>query len=127
MKNILLVEDDPFLSDVQATSFKQEDFKVDVANDGQMAFEKIKRSMPDLVLLDIDLPKMNGCELLEAIHRDPSMKNIKVMVLSNYTPEAITQKYHVDIFNLGAIRHYLKVETPVAEIVEAAKEILNKK
>lgn len=125
MKTILLVEDDPFISDVYVTRFKNENFMVDVAGDGQVALDKIHHSIPDLLTLDIDLPKVNGCDVLKMLRNDPKTRNLKIIVLSNYTDADIKEKYDVDLNDFNIIKHFLKIETPVEEIVEAVKNALN--
>ncbi len=124
MKNILLVEDDPFISDIYSRSFSKENFKVDMAVDGQMALEKIRDNPPDLLVLDIDLPKINGCEILKKLRSEPKTKNLKVIVLSNYPDKDINKKYNINLDSFGIIKHFLKIEAPVDQIVREVKEIL---
>ena len=123
MKTILLVEDDPFILDIYVSQFKQKGFLVDVAKDGQTAMEKIKSNHPDILLLDILLPKINGIELLRMIRNDEAIKNTKVIVISN-----LNQKdYAKDIADLGVIKYFLKIQTTPEEIVNNINEILNTK
>ena len=126
MNSILIGEDDPFIADIYAKSFAKAGFKVDVANDGRMVLEKISHNHPDIVALDIDFGpgKMNGCEVLKELRSEEKTKNLKVIVLSNYNSDDITQKYNVDIDSFGIIKHFVKIETPVEEIVKTVKEIL---
>lgn len=125
MKTILLVEDDPFILDVYSTRFKREDFNVEIATDGQAALDKIRHHCPDLLTLDIDLPKVNGCEVLKVLRSDPKTKNLKVIVLSNYTDENIKEKYDVDLADFHIIKHFLKIETPIEDIIQAIKGAFN--
>ena len=74
--------------------------------------------------LDIDLPKVNGCDVLKTLRENPRTKNLKVVILSNYSDEDINQKYNVDINSFGIVKHFLKISTPVEEIVREVKEIL---
>src|SRR3989344_4901690 len=97
MKTILLAEDDPFIMDIYSSQLRREGFKVDIAKDGESALEKIKNSYPDLLVLDINLPKMNGCEILKILKNDPKTKNLKIIVLSNYDKSFINEKYDCDI------------------------------
>jgi twitching motility two-component system response regulator PilH len=120
MKTILLAEDDPFIIDIYATQFKKEGFKVDVAKDGDMALEKVEENYPDLLVLDITLPKMNGWEILKKLRSEAKTKNIKVIVISNLNQ----QDYADNIANLGVIKYFLKIESTPDEIVKAVKEIL---
>ena len=120
MGKILLAEDDPFLINIYANHLKKEGFKVDIANDGQMALDKVKSTHPDLLLLDILMPKMNGWEVLEALRKDPAIKDLKVIVISNLNQ----QEHAEEIARLRVTKYFLKVETTPEEISDAIKEAL---
>ncbi len=83
MKKILIIEDDLFLGDALSQKLIAEGFEVSLAVDGLKGYEKIKSFKPDLVLLDIILPTMNGYEILEAKQKDASISNIPVIIVSN--------------------------------------------
>ncbi len=120
MKTILLVEDDPFIIDIYANQFKRDGYKVFVAVDGQAAIEKVKVVCPDIMLLDVGLPKLNGFEVLKIIRNDPVTKDLKVVILSNnnindFSPESV---------EFGFIKYFLKVETSPQEIADYIKGVL---
>ena len=77
---ILIVEDDSFLLNMYADKFRGEDFEVFIADDGAKGVKLTKEKIPDIVLLDIMLPKMNGFEVLEKIKIDSKTKNIPVIL-----------------------------------------------
>ena len=83
MKKILIIEDDLFLGDVLTQKLSNEGFEVVLSRDGLEGFGKIKSFNPDLILLDIILPNMNGYEILEAKQKDPAIVNIPVIIVSN--------------------------------------------
>ncbi len=83
MKKILIIEDDVFLGDVLTQKLTNEEFEVVLVRDGLKGYQTIKSFQPDLILLDIVLPKINGYEILEKKQKDPSMANIPVIVISN--------------------------------------------
>lgn len=83
MKKILIIEDDRFLGDVLSKKLIKEEFEVVLVADGLRGFKKIKSFNPDLILLDIILPSMNGYEILEEKQKTPSIANIPVIVISN--------------------------------------------
>ena len=83
MKKILIIEDDLFLGNVLTQKLTTEGFDVILSRDGLKGFGEMKSFHPDLVLLDIILPNMNGYEILEARQKDPSLADIPVIIISN--------------------------------------------
>lgn len=120
MKKILLVEDDSFIVDIYGGQLKQEGFAVDIAKDGEMALEKIQNNCPDLVLLDIGLPKMDGWQVLKALRQDPKTQALKVIVISNNDQKDAGD----NIVQLKVIKYFLKIESTAEEIVAFVKETL---
>lgn len=80
---ILVIEDDPFLNKVYMNKLSQEGFVVSTAMDGLSGLEKAREQKPSLVVLDVILPKMNGFEVLEELKKDPAVKHIPVIIISN--------------------------------------------
>lgn len=118
MKKILLVEDDPFLIDIYTTKLKESGFAVDVASEGESAIGKAKENKPDLVLLDIVLPNMDGWEILKRIKSES--KDLKVIILSN-----LGQKEEVEKgVEMGAIKYLIKAQFTPSQVVEEIKKIL---
>ncbi len=120
MRKILLVEDDPFLIDIYTAKFKEAGFDIQVVTDGQESLRKIKEKLPDLVLLDIVLPHINGWEILRKIRQEDKLKNLKVIILSN-----LGQKEEVEKgISLGATKYLIKAHYKPNEVVEQIKKIL---
>jgi DNA-binding response OmpR family regulator len=119
MKNILLVEDDPFLIDIYTTKFKKAGFKVEVASDGKDALRKLNEERFDLLVLDIVLPKIDGWEILEKI-KNEKLKDLKVVVLSNLGQKGEVEKG----LKLGATKYLIKAHYTPSEVVAEIKEIL---
>lgn len=122
MKKILIIEDDPFLSEMYAAKFNQNDFQTEVAVDGKSGLAKIKADRPDLVLLDIVLPKMDGFEILKAIRGDPKFKDIPIVLLTNLGQKSEVEKG----LSLGADEYIIKAHFTPTAVVAKIKEILNK-
>lgn len=120
MRNILLVEDDPFLIDIYTTKLKEEGYSVDIAEDGETALSKIKEKDFDLMLLDIVLPNFNGWEILRKINLDEKLKGLKVVVLSNLGEKDEIEKG----VKLGAAAYLVKAHYTPSEVVEEVKKIL---
>jgi len=120
MKKILIIEDDPFLSEMYAAKFSQSGFKTEIAVDGKKGMEKIKASRPDLILLDIVLPKMDGFEILKKVKKDSKLKKIPVILLTN-----LGQKNEVEKgLALGADEYIIKAHFTPTAVVAKAKEII---
>jgi len=121
MKKILLVEDDPFLIDIYSTKLKESGFSVEVASDGESALRKVKEKEPDLVILDIVLPQLDGWEILRQIKSDPKLNNIKIIILSN-----LGQKEEVERgVELGAVKYLIKAHYTPSEVVAEIKQLLS--
>lgn len=122
MPKVLIVEDDPFLSEIYATKFSEANFEVELAADGKEAIKKAQAAKPDLILLDIVLPKMDGFETLRQIKNNKELAAIKVVALTN-----LGQKEEVEKgLALGADDYIVKAHFTPSEVVARVKNILNK-
>ena len=83
MKKILVVEDNQVVASVYRTKLQAEGFQVEVASDGEAGLEMINRHKPDLVLLDLMLPKLSGVEILKEIRAQPEFQALHVIVFSS--------------------------------------------
>jgi len=120
MKSILLVEDDPFVVDIYTTKLKEVGFSIDVAEDGEEALRKLKEKKPDLMVLDIVLPNIDGWELLKKIREELGLEDLKVVVLSN-----LSQKNEVEKSSgFGVIKYFIKAHFTPSEVVEEIKKVL---
>lgn len=119
-RKILLVEDDSFLSEMYYLKLKNVGYMVEVAYDGEIALEKVKRTKPDLVLLDLRLPKLSGFEVLKQIKNDKNLNYIPVIVLSNLGEKEDIQK----ALELGATDYLIKAHFTPTEVLDKIVEIL---
>ena len=119
---VLIVEDDTFLAGIYASKFEKEGFEVFLGIDGEAGYKLAKKELPDIVLLDVLLPKMDGFEVLEKLKADPdeAVKKIPVILLTN-----LGQKEDVDKgLKLGAADYLIKAHFMPAETVEKVKKVL---
>lgn len=120
---ILLVEDDKMLADMYITKFSKEGLKVMRAEDGAAGLELAKKEKPDLVLLDIIMPKLDGFAVLKELKNDPQMGSTHVLLLTNLGQSEDVEKGR----QLGADDYFIKANHTPAEIVEKVKYLLSKK
>ena len=119
-KRILLVEDEPLLGNLLSQRLEKEGFTVVLAHDGEEALAKLRESKPDLVLLDIILPKISGFELLETLQADPQFEKAPVIIISNLGQESDVARGTA----LGAIQYFVKAKVSIEELVEHVKTFL---
>ncbi len=82
-KKILLIEDEEIMVNLLQRKLSQEGYEVAVARDGEEGIKAIKEILPDLILLDIIMPKKSGFEVMEAVQKDEQLKKIPVVIISN--------------------------------------------
>lgn len=120
MKKILLIEDEKMLKEMYVQKFSQEGFEVISVISAEEGLELAKKEKPDLIILDILLPRENGVFFLNEKNKDPEIAKIPVVALSNYDhPE--TRK---EALNLGVKEYLIKTDFTPKEIVEKIKEYL---
>lgn len=82
-KLLLIVEDEEIVARVYQAGLAKSSFEVQIARDGVEALEMMKKNIPNLVLLDFMMPRMNGIQVLEAMQKDSKLKGVKVIMMSN--------------------------------------------
>lgn len=119
-KTILIIEDDKFLREMIGRRLQEEEYNVSMAVDGEEGIKKIQQEKPDLILLDLILPGIDGFEVLERMRKEPELSKIPVIILSN-----LGQKEEVERgLNLGAVDYLIKAHFTPREIIEKIKSVL---
>ncbi len=116
MRKIVIVDDQPVLASIYRSKFAAEGFHVDVATDGEAALEVIQRVRPDLVLLDLMLPKINGIEVLKRLRAHESFKTLPIVVFSSSAQPKIVEA----AWGAGASMVLSKSSTSPKQLVESA-------
>jgi len=119
-KTILVIEDDKFLRELISRKLTGEGFDVLEAVDGEEGIKKIKEGKPDLVLLDLILPSIDGFEVLTRVRDDPEVSSIPIIILSNLGQREEVEKG----LKLGAIDYLIKAHFTPGEIIEKIKNVL---
>lgn len=121
MAKILLVDDDQLLVRMYQKKLENDGYEVVVADDGDVALQKIKEFVPDLILLDIMMPKVNGYEVLKSLKASETTKNIPVILLTNVGSSDEDLQKGMD---LGAVAYLVKAGNRPDVVVSKVKEIL---
>jgi len=117
---ILIIEDDKFISTVYESEFHQQNVEVELAFDGVEGLKKARECQPDMVLLDLMLPKLNGFEVLQEMKSDPVLAKIPVMVSSS-----LNQPSDIDeVIKLGAVKYFAKESSSLQQVVKEIMDIL---
>jgi len=128
-KTILLIEDDLAIIDVYTTVLEGAGFKVEAITLGAQAIEKMKdikkgkAKKPDLLLLDLILPDINGIDILKAMRKEKETKDIAVFVLTNYTDRELEKMG----YDLKSEKHLLKTDYTPTQLVKLIKKRLKEK
>lgn len=119
-KTILIIEDDKFLFSLIAKKLEKEGFKVLNAIDSKEAFKILEEVKPDLIILDLVLPVLDGYEILSILKKEKNTKDIPVIILSNLGQKEDVEK----AMALGAVDFMIKVNFTPDEIIRKIKNIL---
>jgi len=119
-KKILVVEDDKFLRDLISQKLTKEGYEVDEAIDGEEGVKMLKEIKPDLVLLDLILPGIDGFEVLVKMKEDSSISSTPVIILSNLGQKEDVEKG----LKLGAVDYLIKAHFTPGEIIDKIRAVL---
>ncbi len=119
-KTILIVEDDRFLSTLIKARLEKDGFKTIQVFDGEEARQLLKKERPDLIILDLIMPRVPGFELLEMISLDPGLNKTPVFILTNLAQESDIKKAK----QFGAVDYFVKVRVSIEELATRVKAIL---
>lgn len=120
MIKIAIIEDDPVISQMYRMKFEADGFEVQSADNGADGVKLVEAVMPDLILLDMQMPLMNGSEALELIRKQDWGKNIPVIVLTNLGEEEAPKNLRA----LGIHSYIVKADLTPRQVVERVKTAL---
>jgi CheY-like chemotaxis protein len=119
-RRIVLVEDDRFLRRAGEISLRQRGFVVTTAADGEEALRKVRAEPPDLVLLDLLMPKMTGIEVLKTLRAEEATREIRVLILSNSSREEDVE----EIKTLGVSGYFVKADLSLQALGDMVARLL---
>ncbi len=122
MPNILLVEDDELMISMYENLLTSKGFKVSTVKNGEECLFFLKTKKPDLILLDIMMPKMDGLDTLKNIQLNSATKDIPVIVLSNLNSESIM----TDALSKGVKQYFVKSDVENTALIKRINELISK-
>jgi DNA-binding response OmpR family regulator len=120
--SIHIVEDEPFLLELYKARFEQEGYEVCVSLNGSTVMKEVEKNKPDLILLDIIMPEVDGYQVLKEIKKSPKYKDIPVLIFSNLAQEEEIEKG----LKLGADDYFVKSNYTPPQIVEKVSKMIEK-
>jgi DNA-binding response OmpR family regulator len=121
MPKVAIVEDDLAIAQMYRMKFEAEGYRVDIAENGKLGLALCEQMKPDLVLLDLMMPEMNGDEMLEKLRATDWGKDIKVIILTNVGEQEAPDK----LKNLHVSTYIVKAEMTPKQVAELAKKELD--
>lgn len=120
MKKILFIEDEAVIQETLGESLRKRKYEVQSALDGEVGLKLAKKENPDLILLDLILPKKHGLEVLEELRKDQDTKDIPVIILTNLENIEEVEK----AIELGATTYLVKANYSLDEVIEKVRKAL---
>ena len=120
-KKVLIVEDDQQISRVYEIQLKKEGISTIVARDGEEAIKLLMKEKPDLVVLDLMLPKKDGFDVLREVRGNPDLSKIPMIIISNLGQADDKTR----ALELGATEYLVKIDQSILEIIKKIKNYLN--
>jgi CheY-like chemotaxis protein len=115
---VLLVEDDAALAQMYRVKLERDGYTVQIAGDGEEALTRLVNQLPDLIFLDVRLPRMDGLTFLERLRADPRTKNVPVVIVSNYSEEELVSRG----LQLGALEYLVKSQTTPGQLSQGVPD-----
>ena len=117
---VLFVEDDPTVAQMYRLKLELDGYSVDVASDGEQAVSRATSDPPDIIFLDIRLPKLDGLGVLQALRRHERTQQVPVVILSNYSERELVERG----LKLGALEYLVKSQTTPAKVAGGVEDWL---
>lgn len=118
-KKILIIEDDRFLSFLMKARLEKEGFTVLQAFDGEEGLGILKQEAPNLIILDLIMPKVTGFEVLKTISITPQLSRVPVVIVSNLAQDSDIEKAK----SFGVKAYFIKVKISIDDLVEKIKSL----
>lgn len=119
-KKILVAEDEQSYASIYKLKLEKEGYRVFIAGDGEKAIEIAKKEKPDIALLDLIMPKVDGFEVIKTLKSDPELKSIPIIVFSNLGQTSDMEK----VKDLGAEKYFVKANISIQKVIEEVRSFI---
>ncbi len=119
-KKVMIIDDDKFLSSLIKARLEKEGLVVLQSFDGEKAVEMLRTEHPNLIILDLIMPKVNGFEVLQTISITPQLEGVPIIIVSNLAQDSDVQKAK----ELGAKEYFVKVKISIDELLQKIRALL---
>ncbi|MDP2598276.1 MAG: response regulator [Candidatus Liptonbacteria bacterium] len=119
-RKIMVIEDDRFLSTVIKARLEKMGVEVTQAFDGEEAIKELSQGKPDLIILDLVMPRVTGFEVLDKISKTPELKDIPIVVLSHLAQDSDIEKAR----QMGAATYFVKVKVSIDEVINKVASLV---
>lgn len=117
--SVIVAEDEKFMSNILRVRFEEAGFDVRVANDGVEAWNLVQEQVPNVILLDLVMPNMDGFDFLSKLKNDPKYQSVRVVVTSNLGQDEDRKK----VLEMGVDDYIVKAEIDIDRLVEKIKQL----
>jgi CheY-like chemotaxis protein len=122
--SILIVDDDPDILDGILIILESQDYELRTARDGVSCLELLKEDVPDLLILDLLMPRMDGWGVIREVRRDPRYANMPIMILTTVIEDASRRRYELETGHAMDIQAYTEKPARPAELLGQVEKLL---
>ena len=126
MPKILVADDDPDILESITSVLKSQSYRLHTARDGQTCLEMVKKRMPDLLILDMLMPKLDGFAVIRELWDDPQYADIPIVVLTALHEDATRRRYELETQREMNVQCYLEKPVAPRELLRCVEEIIEK-
>jgi len=121
---ILVVDDDPDILDNIITVLETQPYRLNTARDGRQCLDIIKHEVPDLLILDLLMPRMDGWGVIREMRTEPRLANVPIMVLTTVVEDASRRRYELETGMAMEVQQYIQKPVAPAELIRRVEKLL---
>jgi CheY-like chemotaxis protein len=123
---IIVADDDPDILEAMSTILRSGPYRIATARDGEAALALVRKRQPDLLVLDLLMPKKDGFAVIRELHANPETADVPILVLTTVVEDASRRRYALETGRDMAVQAYLQKPAPPAELMRVVAELLEK-